>query len=225
MELTKRWLAVLLLLAVGNFGIGSKGIPLVSSASENSVKRVALTFDDGPSARYTSDILDFLSENHIKATFFVIGVNAKEYPELIQREASEGHDIGNHTYTHPHLKGMDSESLTEELKRTEETVKNICGIRTVLFRPPEGVCSDAVRTAEKRMGYRQVLWTIDTRDWAHNSRENMVNIIQKQVKNGSIILFHDYVAGESHTLETIKQIVPWLLENGYEFVKVSDFLP
>lgn len=200
------------------------GLPMsADEKSEKSEKKqIALTFDDGPSERYTSDILDLLAKYDIKATFFLVGSNVCISPELVKRQAAEGHELGNHTFTHPHMKDQSVGSLESELKMTSDVIFAACGKRPILFRPPEGVVSDAVSAASDELGYRRVLWTIDTMDWAHRSKKEIVDSVLGSAKDGSIVLMHDYIVGESHTKEALEELIPKLIEKGFVFVRVSD---
>lgn len=189
---------------------------------KNSKKQIALTFDDGPSERYTSDILDLLAKYKVRATFFLVGSNVCISPELVKRQAAEGHELGNHTFTHPHMKDQSIGSLESELKMTSDVIFAACGKRPILFRPPEGVVSDAVSAASDELGYRRALWTIDTMDWAHRSKKEIVDSVLGSAKDGSIVLMHDYIVGESHTREALEVIIPTLIEKGFTFVTVSE---
>ncbi len=185
-------------------------------------KKIALTFDDGPSKRYTAAILDILKKHNVKATFFVVGENVQKFPELLSREIAEGHEIGNHTYSHCHLQKMDVVTLSGELDKAGKILMQVGGYKTTLFRPPEGVINQAVRAAAKGAGYSLVLWTIDTRDWAHNSTSNIIRMITDKASDGDIILFHDFVVGSSPTPQVLEIIIPKLREMGFEFVTVSE---
>lgn len=195
-------------------------VPLYAKENGGS-KRIALTFDDGPSDEYTAEILDILKEYGVKATFFVIGVNVEKHPDLLRRTVAEGHEIGNHTYSHPHLKTIDEATLSEEVTRAAAVLHDVAGITTTLFRPPEGVVTPAVTAAANKGGYRTVLWSVDTRDWALNPASNIVRIVTREASNGDIILFHDWVAGESTTPAALRRVIPLLLSRGFTFVKVS----
>jgi len=183
---------------------------------------VALTFDDGPHPVYTPMILDILKENNIKATFFIIGENAEKHPELIKRIIDEGHEIGNHTYSHPHLKNIGEKQLTEELKKTEKVLKEKFNYTPSLFRPPEGYCCNAVTNSAKKMRYSLTLWDVDTNDWAHNPSDNIVKNVMTSAKDGSIILCHDFVTKPSPTPDAIRSFIPKLKAKGYSFLTVSE---
>ncbi len=213
--------AVLLtLLAIGLMLPKSTDFP-VRAKEGSPQKRIALTFDDGPSDEYTAEILDILKEHQIKATFFVIGKNAEAHPDLLKRTVAEGHEIGNHTYSHPKLRKIDEATLWAEISRADDLLYEIAGIRTTLFRPPEGIITPAVTAAAKQGGYRTVLWSVDTLDWALNPVSQIVRTVGKKASDGGIILFHDWVAGKSPTPEALRQVIPRLKAEGYEFVTVS----
>ena len=184
--------------------------------------KMALTFDDGPHPVYTPKILDILKENNIRATFFLIGENAEKHPEIVRRIIAEGHEIGNHTYSHPHLQKINEKQLTKELKKTEDLLLDKFGYRPVLFRPPEGFCCAAVKNCASNMNYTLTLWDIDTTDWAHNPVKNIVNTVTSNAGDGRIILCHDFVTKPSPTPEAIEIVIPRLKAMGYNLVTVSE---
>lgn len=194
------------------------------SARSDSNKYIALTFDDGPHKKYTEEILDILDTYNVKATFFVVGVCAEKYPEIIAREIASGHEIGNHTYSHAHLRNIRPSDLTGEIEKAERLLFENNGYSTTLFRPPEGICNDTVRAVAKDMNYSLVLWTVDTKDWVPVSCESIVNTVIKNTDGGEIILMHDYVVGKSNTPDALRILIPKLLEEGYTFVTVSELL-
>ncbi len=187
-------------------------------------KYVALTFDDGPHKYRTDEILDVLEENDVKATFFTVGVMVKEYPQVVQRIISEGHEIGNHTYSHLKMKKLSREGIMFEIEETEKLLYENFEYRPKLFRPPEGWCSQIVSAVAKELDYDIILWNIDTLDWAHNSKENIVSGIEEKIKPGSIILFHDYIGNNSYTAQALSEIIPKLKIKGYEFLTVSELI-
>ncbi len=187
-------------------------------------KRVALTFDDGPHIKFTKQILDVLDKYGVKATFFVIGENAERYPELVKSEYEAGHEIGNHTYSHRRLGSVDRAFMLDEIKKTDDIIYGITGKYPILFRPPEGRTSSELEADVFAKSKKTVLWTIDTRDWAHNPLADIVRTVKTNVKNGSIILFHDYITPYSETPDALEKLIPYLTENGYEFVTVSELL-
>ena len=223
--------AVLLSFSASAHAVG--GAPWIGFGREDNVfcgvdtkeKVIALTFDDGPHPRYTDAILDILKEYGIRATFFVVGENAALYSEELKRIAVEGHEIGNHTYTHADLKRIDRASLMRELSDTENIIYELVGERTSVFRPPEGRCNETVVACANQCGYATVLWTVDPRDWASPPAVQVATEIIKNVKCGSVILCHDYNSNKSSpTPEALRAVIPRLIEKGYSFVTVSELL-
>lgn len=187
-------------------------------------KKIALTFDDGPHPRYTDAILKILAENDIKATFFEIGVNIKQYSNTTRHVIAAGHEIGNHTYTHTTMKHLSGQELKEEIAQTDRLLKELGYGPVALFRPPQGICTDVLFDVMSSTGKRAILWNIDTLDWAHRSSDEIVREIEKYVSGGDIILFHDYISGENTTIPAIKKLIPALKARGYQFVTVSELM-
>ncbi|MBQ9117181.1 MAG: polysaccharide deacetylase family protein [Clostridia bacterium] len=213
-------------LAAGSYPwIGFGKADNVFCGADTSERVVALTFDDGPHPRYTDAILDILKEYGVKATFFAVGENAELYKEQLKRIADEGHEIGNHTYSHASLKKISPERMKIELTRTAEAVKKITGRMPTVFRPPEGCCNKTVVDCANQLGYTTVLWTVDPRDWSCPPSERVSENILGTVKGGAVILCHDYIsAGKSPTPEALRKVIPQLLKEGYSFVTVSELL-
>lgn len=195
----------------------------VETDTEPRKKTIALTFDDGPHPKYTPEILDILDQYDVKATFFVIGTNAEGYPDIIKREIESGHEIGNHTYTHTGLPSMNDEKLTEELSSCEKAIEAV-GYTPYYFRPPEGKYDEEDLETIARFGYSVVLWSVDTEDWSGVSTDHIVNAVRQGIKDGGIILCHDFLTSKCHTAEALRIIIPELLAEGYEFVTVSELM-
>ena len=191
---------------------------------ENSYMKIALTFDDGPHPRYTREILDILDAYNIKATFFVVGINAKNYPDPLIDIIKRGHEIGNHTYSHPHVSCLNTYTLTDEVEKCESMIYGLTDYKTKLFRPPEGFIDADVRTVLRSLDYKVIMWDIDTRDWAHESPEKIAENVISNITSGDIILMHDYVGLNSPTVDAIKIFIPELIEKGYKFVVVSELI-
>lgn len=197
---------------------------VIFSGSTSCGKKIAITFDDGPHPAKTFEILDLLDEYEIKATFFVIGTNAEYYPEVVAAEASRGHEIANHSYTHTKLSKLTQEQITEEIKRADEAIKKASGITPSLFRPPEGAYSPDVVKIAQSLGKQTIIWTVDTMDWARSPCDTIVENVKTNVTSGSIILYHDYTNKDAFTLESLKILIPYLKASGYEFVTVSELI-
>lgn len=191
----------------------------------SSKKRIAITFDDGPHYKYTEEILDILKEYNVKATFFVIGTNAERFPEIVEREVEEGHEIGNHTYDHVYLKGIDSSDIDKQISGAECALADACDYTPKLLRPPGGMYDEKLPLEARKMGYTIVLWSVDTRDWSHPAVSTVVDGVLGHIRNGDIILMHDFIGGApSPTPEALKTILPALIADGYEFVTVSELI-
>lgn len=187
-------------------------------------KVIAFTFDDGPHPTYTTQILDLLAQYNAKATFFVIGESAEKLPELILRIGQEGHEIANHTYTHPYK--ITPEKLEEELKKTNEIIHDITGTYPLYYRPVGGTYNDRIINTAVENGYRVVMWSWhqDTEDWKSPGVEKIVSKVLSGAKPGDIVLFHDAGGDRSQTVKALKKILPELEKQGYEFVTVSELL-
>ena len=187
-------------------------------------KKIALTFDDGPHPLYTPEILEILKKNNVKATFFVVGENADLYPDILRQTAEEGHEIGDHTFSHLQANKTSSQKLSEDMKKSRECILKICEYNVRLFRPPGGAVNRRLTDITEKMDYKVVLWNIDTKDWTHKSADKICENVLTNVKGGSIILFHDYIYEKSSTAEALINLIPKLKEMGYTFVTVSDLI-
>ncbi|WP_217562659.1 polysaccharide deacetylase family protein [Paenibacillus sp. GbtcB18] len=187
---------------------------------------VSLTFDDGPYESYTPAILDLLKEYGAKATFFVYGEFVSKFPEMAQRIVAEGHEIGNHTFTHPDLTTLTLDELMIEIQKTEHAIKEITQSTSVLFRPPYGCFPEAAVPYVEHLGYRFVLWSRDMylKDWELPGADVLANRILTNVRSGSIILLHDGGGNREQTVEAVKKILPLLTQQGYQFVTVSKLI-
>ena len=212
--------------------VSSLSTPFAAAVSTRAVYRrvvtedkvVALTFDDGPHPRYTPMILDILAEYGAKATFFVIGKNMELYGDAARRAASEGHEIGNHTYAHPALSGISDAEFEREVLKNEALIEEYTGMPPTVFRPPEGYCTPSVERIVTKNGGTVILWNVDTMDWAGRPSDAIVKNVMQNTVPGSIILFHDYVGKESTTIDALKEILPRLSAAGYRFVTVSELI-
>lgn len=191
----------------------------------------ALTFDDGPDPIYTPEILDILKAKDVKATFFLIGKNVVDYPEVAKRIVEEGHNIGSHTYSHRSLIPLTSKATNYEIKIAEKAIEEFTGVRPTLFRPPRGVYSSYARKLLKEERYTMALWDISAVDWAELSPHEIVANVVNKVQPGSIILMHDsgdlikYRGGNrTSTVKALPEIIDKLRAQGYEFVTVDQMI-
>lgn len=186
--------------------------------TRSEVKKIALTFDDGPHPTYTSELLDGLKERGVQATFFVTGEHAELHPDVIKRMQEEGHLIGNHTYSHVQLRSGNRKIFEEELRKTNGILYEITGQEVLYVRPPYGSWD---RTLEKELNMFPVLWTIDPTDWNCLNAETVTRRVVKKAKENAIILLHDYYPT---SVEAALKIVDELQAEGYEFVTVDEIL-
>jgi len=183
---------------------------------------IAMTFDDGPSAVLTPKLLDLLAAHHIKATFFVIGENVAEHPEIVERAAREGHEIANHSWSHPNFGKMSQESVRSQLQRTDDAIKSATGKRPTLLRPPYGSITEREkRWIHDEFGYDIILWDVDPLDWKRPGPAVVRNRILKETRPGSIVLSHDIHPG---TVEAMPSTLNELEAKGFKFVTVSELL-
>ncbi|MDT8863068.1 polysaccharide deacetylase family protein [Alkalihalobacillus sp. MEB130] len=192
---------------------------------DSSRKQIALTFDDGPEKTYTPQILEILRDKEVKATFFVVGKMAKEYPEQLKQMYEEGHVIGNHTWDHPYITELTDEQLIENVQSTNEEIEKITGFKPNLFRPPFGEMEDRQAGLLHQQGYRTIMWTADTKDWSGVPAEKIVSTVKQEARPGVIVLQHNYhVEGEFDTVQALPEIIDDLKAEGYEFVTVPTLL-
>ncbi len=190
-------------------------------------KVLALTFDDGPDRTDTAMILDLLQEYDARATFFVVGNCAERFPDLLRREAAEGHEIANHTYSHPYFnKKIPISEMEDQIRKTDRIIYAATGQWPALFRSPGGYYDERVVEASKKTNHTFVMWSWhqDTGDWNTPGVHKIVRKVLKNAKNGDIVLFHDHVHGKTQTIEALKRILPELQARGFQFITVSELL-
>jgi cellulose synthase/poly-beta-1,6-N-acetylglucosamine synthase-like glycosyltransferase/peptidoglycan/xylan/chitin deacetylase (PgdA/CDA1 family)/spore germination protein YaaH len=192
--------------------------------------KIALTFDDGPDPEYTPQILDILKKANAPATFFIIGLSGELHPDLLQRELAEGHEIGNHTFTHPNVATISDTQFNLEIKATQVLFESVLGRRTLLFRPPfaedaEPVTPDEVRPLElvNNLGYVTVGMLIDPKDWQRPGVDNLVAETVAQAQRGSrnVVLLHDSGGDRSQTIQALPRLIAELRAAGFELVTVG----
>jgi peptidoglycan-N-acetylglucosamine deacetylase len=206
--------------------INNENAATESSITFNSIQvdgpYIAMTFDDGPSAALTPKLLDILAAHHIKATFFVIGENVAEHPEIVARATREGHEIGNHSWSHPNLAKMSDDGVRHQLSRTDDAIKSAIGTRPTLLRPPYGsITAREKRWIHDEFGYQIILWDVDPYDWRRPGPAVVRNRILKETRPGSIVLSHDIHPG---TIEAMPSTFDELEAKGFKFVTVSELI-
>ena len=204
-------------------GEPAEAAPEETSAPERVVDpsrpMVALTFDDGPHAEFTDQILDILEENQAVATFFEVASNLHKDPDAVRRAADMGCEIGSHSYRHANLGKMSAEAIQADLAAADELFVQVLGQAPTLLRPPYGSMNQALKTTS---GRTLVTWSIDPQDWLSKNTAKVVSTVQNSGDlDGQVILLHSIYGS---TVEATRILVPWLLEQGYQLVTVSELL-
>jgi peptidoglycan-N-acetylglucosamine deacetylase len=183
---------------------------------------IAMTFDDGPSAENTPRLLEMLKQRNIKATFFLIGQNVAANPDLVRRILADGHEIGNHSWTHPQLSKLSDDRVTMEITKTQDAIKDASGFTPTLLRPPYGAITPRQREwVEDRFGLNVILWSVDPFDWKRPGASVITQRILSQVRPGAIILSHDI---HKQTVDAMPATLDGLIAKGYKFATVSQLI-
>lgn len=195
---------------------GEGMLRLVADSTEH--PKVALTFDDGPSSKYTPLLLEGLKERGVHATFFLMGKNIEGNEELVRQMQEDGHLIGNHTYNHVQLNKVPQSLACEEIQKTNNQIYEVTGVYPSYIRPPFGAWQENLELCVTML---PVFWDIDTLDWKNRNVDTILSIVQKEVKDGSIILMHDEY---QTSVDAALKVVDMLLKEGYEFVTVDEMI-
>ena len=199
--------------------VATRELPVYNVDTEDKV--LSISFDAAWGSANTKEILNILDEYDVKTTFFLVGFWAEKYPDLVAELAARGHEIGNHSATHPHMSKLSEAQIREELRKCSELVKTITGQPTTLFRPPYGEYNDAVVRVSREEGYECVQWNVDSLDWKNLGAENMIRQCTKSVNPGDIVLFHN---DSKYILEALPKILAYYTEAGYKIVPISQLL-
>ncbi|OAI48137.1 hypothetical protein AYO45_05305 [Gammaproteobacteria bacterium SCGC AG-212-F23] len=178
---------------------------------------VTLTFDDGPSPKYTPQILAILKKYNIKATFFVVGASAKKYPELVREIIAEGHAVGNHSWSHPMLTRLSNTQLQHEVVDTQNAVEKAIGKKPVCLRPPYGMANPHVKDYIRSQGIAPVAMGFNSFDYERRGTEKMVDWVLKNVHAGQVILMHDGYDKREQTVEALPRIIEGIQKKGLGF--------
>ena len=203
----RRWLVIFLCIVLLCVPVRAKPEP----------KYVALTFDDGPSGRFTRQLLDGLEQRGVKATFLLCGYRVKEDAETTRQIFESGHEIGLHGYSHKSMGDMSKKEIAQELRKTMDLLPEGC--KPVFFRAPGGQVTSAVKAAAKDAGLSILNWSVDPRDWATRDATAVVQAVVTDVADGDVVLLHD-MRGSS--VEAALAIVDSLLQRGFQFVTASE---
>jgi peptidoglycan-N-acetylglucosamine deacetylase len=199
-----------------------RGTTLYRATIPNNQKVIALTFDDGPWPD-SMRILDILREYQVKATFFWLGQNVPKYPEIARRVVTEGHAIGNHSWSHPY-RNLDAATAAAEVENTAARILRDTGIQTTLFRPPGGFLNNGVATYAQQKNYVIVMWSIDTKDYTQPTPRAMADQVLRQSHPGAIVLMHDGGGNRRNTADALPLMIDGLRQQGYRFVTIPELL-
>lgn len=224
------WLVFLLLVVSSwHFFAQNLTIPLQGSQArlvpiyyvDTTEKKMAISFDACWGAAETPEILKILRDHDLKTTFFLTGFWVDKYPEMVQKIAEEGHEIGNHTYSHPHLNTLSEEQIREELRKLNEMIFELTGKKPYLFRPPFGEYNNKVIATAKRCGYQTIQWSIDSLDWQELGKETMIKRVTENLHPGAIALFHN---NGKYTAEALPAIIDFVKAEGYKILPISELI-
>lgn len=211
-------------MAVSSF-VGKGNAAMMIQEVHTSRNLVAITFDDGPNPVYTPQVLEIFAEAEAKATFFMLGEQMDKCPELVKQAFEQGHEIGNHTYTHPKLSRISRAQCIDEIERNEQMVESLTGLRPKVFRPPYLDYSNETLSILKDRGYPMIgALNLEALDWEQPGVEHILSKSMSCVKNGSILIFHDGFGDRSQTIEAVRLLVSELTSQGFKFVTVSELL-
>ena len=200
-----------------------QGIVISEAKLPPEKKVIALTFDDGPWPNTTAKVLDILKKNRIKSTFFVVGQNVKNYPDLTKQIVADGHIIANHTWHHWYHQ-MNAQAAAYEVANTTDIIYQTTGVRTSLFRPPGGIMNNGVAAYAKNNKYAVIIWSADSMDYSRPAVPRLMNNIFREAKPGGIVLMHDGGGDRSNTVKALPEIINRFRKQGYEFVTVPELL-
>lgn len=186
-------------------------------------KNVALTFDDGPDGKITPKILDILKQNNVKASFFFIGENASNFPQVVRRADKEGNLILNHSYDHPDFEKKSSEEIKNQILKTENVIYKIIGKKPAIVRPPYGDVDERVVNSILKTDDKIIIWSIDTLDWSQKEKDNIVKNVLDNLRPGDILLMHSN-GDKAATAEALPDVIKGIRERGYEIVTLDKML-
>ncbi|MEH1929930.1 polysaccharide deacetylase family protein [Nostoc sp.] len=201
----------------------SQGVIINAAKLTQGKKVIALTFDDGPWPQTTEQVLDILRANNIKGTFFVVGQNLKNYPELGKQIVAQGHVIANHTWHHwYHF--FNQQAAAFEIDHTADLIYQVTGVKTNLFRPPGGILHNGLVAYAKGQKYAVVIWSADSTDYKLPTVPKLINNVIKDSKPGGIVLMHDGGGNRSRTIQALPEIISNFKKQGYRFVTIPELL-
>lgn len=230
----RRLLALFALCALAAWGAARAAGPIAAMVASSAGRRlvpiykvdreekwVSISFDATWGVDHTDRLLDILDRHGVKTTFFLAGYWVEKYPDYVRKIAERGHELGNHSYEHPHMNSLSKEAIRADLLRNHQLLVELTGKTPILFRPPFGEYSNKVIEVASELGYYTIQWSIDSLDWKDVSADFMVNRVMEQIGPGDIVLFHN--AGK-HTPEAVERLIPMLHNEGYKIVPISELI-
>lgn len=199
---------------------------IIRNSTNQELKQVAITFDDGPDGHFTPQILDILGKYDVKATFFILGSAADENRDVLKRIDEEGHVVASHGWGHKNFTKISKSNALDELKKTNDLIKEVTGKSNALFRLPYGAFNNTVLKTVADQGFHNIYWSIDPRDWSGDPPEKILNNIKQNIEPGAIILLHSSGSKKSipNTVKTLPNIIEFLQEQGYDIVTIPELL-
>lgn len=197
----------------------TRELPVYSVERQDKV--LAISFDAAWGGSQTPALLDILDEYGVKTTFFLVGIWVERYPELVKEIVARGHEIGNHSTSHPQMSKLTDAKIREELKATSDRVEQLTGIRPTLFRPPYGDYNDKVVTVSRAEGYECVQWNVDSLDWKNRGVDDLIRNATKNNKPGDIVLFHN---DSQYIVDALPAILKAYQDAGFTIVPISEIL-
>lgn len=204
---------------ISNVFAAEKELPIYSVNRDD--KKISLTIDCAWGDEFTLEILDIIDEYDVKVTFFMVAFWVDEYPEQVKEIYKRGHEIGNHSTTHPNMSQLSKEQMIEEYETTGKKIEEITGEKPTLFRPPYGDYNDLSIQTGRELGYYSIQWDVDSLDWKELGVDPVIDKVVKSVTDGSIILCHN---NAKYITEYLPPVIQTLQEKGYEFVPVSELI-
>ena len=201
--------------------VTSRGRLVPIYSVKTSANRVAISFDATWGTELTDEILDILDSHGITTTFFLAGYWVEKHPDYVVKIAEAGHEIGNHSYSHPHMNTLSEQGISYELQKNADLIRDLAGQCTSLFRPPFGEYNNQVISVASALGYHTIQWSVDSLDWKNLTSNQIYDRVMEQVKPGAIVLFHNAAPG---TPGAIRRLIPDLLAQGYAILPVSRIL-
>jgi len=222
-------IVILASVSIRYFGDLSNGILAVMNSDrklpiycvETDEKKVSISFDAAWGDEYTQEILNILDKYNVKTTFFLVGFWVDKYPDMVKKIKERGHDIGNHSSTHPHMSKLSKEQISQELNYTGNKIKDITGETPFLFRPPFGDFNNRLIETAYENGYYTIQWDVDSLDWKELGTQPVVDRVTRNVKKGSIVLFHN---NAKYVAEYLPLVIERLQREGYEIVPISELI-